>query len=181
MASPEFLLVDLPADGLVLSRHTLAVPGSQVDSIQEGPQTLDDVTASSHLVVLQGFAEPEFRALLDDMRRQYPDLKVLDEQPEARRWILRNRVLRSHVSARQVLFLGQMESEFGLYWTHIQDGRFQLRAEVRSATAAHQDGERLRALFRKAGIDAQVRVAALSDGELAVAHLLREMAALHAQ
>lgn len=171
----EFLVVDLPAKGLVLAKHTAEVPGSQVDSIREGPDTGLGPFISSHLVLLQGFQQPQFAAVLADMRRMYPDIDVVEQHPDARRWLLRNRVRSDHVQAQQFKLLGKTEAEFGLWWTHIQNGRFQLRAEVKSHAAGLKDVERLRAVYRKAGIPAEARLATLSDGERAVSLLLREL------
>jgi hypothetical protein len=171
----EFLVVDLPAQGLVLAQHTADVAGSTADSIQEGAQKLHPDIASSHLVLLQGFDEHQFRRLLRDMRRQYPDITVLSEEPGVRTWVLRNRVKTDHVAAKQMLALGKAEAEFGLYWTHIQEGTFQLRARAVSSKAASKDVDRLRAAFAKMGISANVRLLTLGEGDRAVSRLLEEL------
>ncbi|MEA3165982.1 MAG: hypothetical protein QOJ26_851, partial [Thermoplasmata archaeon] len=171
----EFLVVDLPATGLVLAQHTLAVHGSQADSIREAPDGQDPRKASTHLVVLQGFSEPQFQALLADMRRLYQDIQVLDEDSKARRWVVRNRFKMDDIQAKQLLLLNRAETEFGLYWTHIYEGRFQLRAEVRAHERAQFDLERLKEVFRQAGVPAEVRLQELGAGDIAVSRFLRDL------
>jgi len=174
MVTGEYLVVDLPAKGLVLARYTAEVPGSQVDSIRENNPS--GAYISSHLVMLQGFQPPQFLALLADMRKVYPDIDVVEQDPEGRRYLLRNKVRPDHVQAKQLLVLGKTEIEFGLYWTHIRNGTFQLRAEVTKPHAeALKDVERAKKVFAKNKVPAEVRLATLSTGERAVSLLLREL------
>lgn len=165
-----FLIARFPGDGLVMAPFTVQHPGSRIDSASV-PAGAGFLHASANVV--RGMPKEAFLQLHRASEARYGPSPLTESDDEGRRWVFLNRVREDDVAARQLLFLSKLQKEFGLWWSHISAGRYELRAEVADPMAARNAIERLRAHYKRIGAVPDITVAPLPSAELDIRDELR--------
>jgi hypothetical protein len=160
-----FVAIRFPGIGVVLSRHTLAVPGSQADLGVLGAAVDAEGRQFTVLAALRGFTADQAEALREDPAATYGRAaEILRRAPGE--ILLRFAWAMRDLQSPFLRALARIQGAFGQVWTHVEAGRLTLYAPVRSARAEAAIG-RVRANLAGIGLPAEVDAVRLPPAELA--------------
>lgn len=165
MREPLFLVLHLPGAGLVTADATAQHPGSRVDAVSFDAEAGFVVSSVS---VVRGLPPESFKGMHRALIERYGPAPLLESDERQRRWVYSNKVADANILAKQLRFLARLRQDFGLWWNHISDGKYQLRAEIRDAEAAEESMGRIRAHYKLIGMEPQLSLQELPHGELAI-------------
>lgn len=170
-----FVAIRFPGLGLVLSRHTQQVAGSQADAGVLAVARDSDGVEYTVLAALRGFGPAHIEALSRDIAAAYgrPPTLVCSGPGET---VLRYRWAMRDLQSPMLRALVRIRRSFGQVWTHVEGGRMTLYAPVRSASARkaiHRLAEHLAHL----GLPADVEAMALGQPEHAAFERMQHLLA----
>lgn len=165
----SFLVARLPGAGVLAAEATGRFPGSRVDAISFDAHDF----AITSIGVVRGLPPPAFAQLHRDLEARYGAARLLASDDVAGRWVYTNRVANTGSLAKHLQFLVRLRQDFGLWWNHMSNGEYQLRAEVEDLAVAKETMARLRGHYKLMGLTPDVALAELPPAELVIRDELR--------
>lgn len=173
MPSGPFLFVRFPAKGLLVAESTVGHPGARIDSVHERD---GNEFGGFHQTVswVRGLPAEGFDALVRGLAARFGSVEVLSRDATAHDYSFRMRVAVEDPNAKTLVFLTRFVGSFPLWWDHVSAGRYEARAQVESLERGIEEGQRIQAFYRKAGVRVETEVRALPPSEAATLERLSD-------
>jgi hypothetical protein len=160
-----FLFVRFPAQGLLVAECTARNPGSRIDSVHE---RVGNEFGGFHQTVtwVRGLPPVELDGLVKGLTARYGSVTVLTRDDALRECTFRLRTpADDDLKAKPLVFLTRFGPQFALWWDHVSAAGYEARAQLESAEQGIEEGQRIQAFYRKAGVHVETRVGELPAGE----------------
>ena len=176
---PVFVAIRFPGIGVVLSRHTQDVAGSQADLGVLSAAVDAEGRQYTVLAALRGFTPDQAEALRRDLEATYGRAAEI-VRAEAGEVLLRYGWAMRDLRSPFVRALARIQGAFGQVWLHAEAGRMTLYAPVRT-TRAEGALEHVRGHLEALGLPADVEAVTLPFAERAAFARMQVLLAEQAQ